>query len=244
MTNMTKHQTILRGEILYTKQFKGKKWTLRVPEWGLIFEISMQQIAILKDRYGEEWPGYLEACVLQERPTDLNYQTGFTNKCVYLIGNRSQVVRNGLYQTDELTSNMVEALRAARICWIHIKPMDAEKSADCAIAIVDHDKYYKSMMQVVDDQKLLEQAYDLPPLTGTPAQIEWASNIRGKLLPQVNDYIIKLQDKGFHKLIHNGLRTTSASWWIDNRMLSASAMAKKIARDGINVILDRAFPER
>lgn len=63
--------------------------------------------------------------------------------------------------------------------------------------------------------------HNLPPLTGTPRQIEWAENIRERLLRgldrQIRTAPTPARSASFESTRAWLLTRTAASWWIDNR---------------------------
>ena len=79
----------------------------------------------------------------------------------------------------------------------------------------------------------------LPPLTGSPAQIRWAEDIRKRLLASVDRYIREASNPvSLRDMEHTRawlLAQTSAAWWIDNRNYKPTTVRQVRNREVLNL---------
>jgi post-segregation antitoxin (ccd killing protein) len=91
---------------------------------------------------------------------------------------------------------------------------DMDDLVDTVISMVGKSVYDSAM---VEYNKRLPQQYPLPGMTGTSRQVNWAVDIRNKIIEKINAAEMDVHDIAEKAAIKDIKKETRASWWIENR---------------------------
>lgn len=127
--------------------------------------------------------------------------------------------------TEEIVVFGKRADREKKIAWL-----EAQLCAECRAA----------------EAAEASKAAGMAALTGSPKQIAWAEDIRGKTMDAVATLKTRTDDEAARKdrvIAYLG-GITSAEWWIDNRFYSGVKMVRRAikhaAENGIDLIAEPA----
>jgi hypothetical protein len=108
---------------------------------------------------------------------------------------------------------------------------DREKRAEWLKSTPCTDCYRKEQAE-----RAAEQTSNLPELTGTDKQIQWATTIRAQIVAQIESIVARIADNpdadGAAETLDDAriiLKQSKASYWIDNRHMSGRDLLKRRA---------------
>lgn len=132
-------------------------------------------------------------------------------------------------------SDLPAGQRAGRVSWLGKQPCwECKKRAgDRKVSKETQAARAAELEEAVADQ----QRFDLPVLTGSDKQVEWALKVRFNLLRDAYEHLVEAEgasEESYEETVMAPARLIDRSrWWLDNKDAAASDLPELLADSGI-----------